>query len=147
EDERLLTGKGRYARFAALLGYDLVANPDLLLDVKIAASVMVIGLVQGEFTGVKLADGVPDFVAARACVNGDGAANGKKIAGYAEKFLAALKGGLSDAAAPDAAPGSKPESKPIPVEPLPPAKGAGASWIIFIIAALAFATAVFFVRF
>ena len=143
-----LTGKGRYARFSALVGYGLVGNPELLLDVKIAAAVLVIGLVRGEFTGRRLADGVPDFVAARACVNGDGRANGKKIAGYAKKFLAALKGGLSDVAKPDAPPEPKPQPVPIPVEPLPPAKGGGLGKItLFIILALAAAGAIFFVRF
>jgi putative chitinase len=113
-----ITGKGNYAKFGKLLGLDLVGNPDKVLEVETAADILVQGLVRGLFTGKKLADGVPDFIAARATVNGDVAANGKKIAGYAEKFLTALA--EADLSAP--APMPRPTPKPAPVPTDEPAK-------------------------
>ena len=95
-----ITGKGGYARFGKLLGLDLVGNPDKVLEVDVAAAILVLGLVRGLFTGKKLADGVPDFVEARRTVNADVKANGAKIARYAEAFLAALKDGGSASPAP-----------------------------------------------
>lgn len=99
-----ITGKGNYAKFGKLLGLDLVGNPDKVLEVDVAAAILVIGLVRGLFTGIKLADGVPDFIAARRAVNADVAANGKLIAGYAEKFLTALKAGAAAEPTPPAVP-------------------------------------------
>ena len=95
-----ITGKGNYAKFGKLFGLDLVGNPDKVLEVDIAAAILVLGLVRGLFTGIKLADGVPDFIEARRTVNADVKANGKLIAGYAEKFLAALKAGADAEPAP-----------------------------------------------
>jgi putative chitinase len=95
-----ITGKGNYAKFGKLLGLDLVGNPDKVLEFDIAAAILVIGLVRGLFTGVKLADGVPNFIEARRAVNADVAANGKLIAGYAEKFLVALNAGAAAEPAP-----------------------------------------------
>lgn len=141
-----ITGKGNYAKFSKLLGVDLVANPDRVLEVEIAADILVLGLVRGLFTGKKLADGVPDFVSARATVNGDGAANGKKIADHAEAFLAALA--EADLSAP--APMPQPAPKPAPAPTAEPAKrGAGAArWsIIITLIVLAVIAAAFFVRF
>jgi putative chitinase len=113
-----ITGKGNYAKFSKLLGVDLVGNPDKVLEVDIAADILVLGLVRGLFTGKKLADWVPDFIAARATVNGDVAANGKKIAGYADMFLAALT--EADLSAP--APKPRPTPKPAPAPSAEPAK-------------------------
>jgi putative chitinase len=107
-----ITGKGNYAKFSKLLGLDLVGNPDLVLEVEVAANILVLGLVRGLFTGKKLADGVPDFVEARRTVNADVAANGKKIAGYAEKFLAALAEADLSAPAPEPQPTPKPAPAP-----------------------------------
>lgn len=143
-----ITGKGNYAKFGKLLGLDLVGNPDLVLDVEVAASILVIGLVQGMFTGRKLADGVPDFVAARRTVNADVAANGAKIAVYAEKFSAAL--GLAENAAPDPTPANPPKPAPAPPQNPPQrerqAMNIGAAFI-FIIILLAVLAAIFLVRF
>ena len=134
-----ITVKSAYASLGKLLGIDLIGNPDAVLDVEVAAAILVLGLVQGLFTGRKLADGVPDFVEARRVVNGDFKANGAMIAGYAEKFLAALNaGGSAQPAthAPSDAPLPPPKpAAPIPLHPLPPP--ASSNWFISLLAALA----------
>lgn len=89
-----ITGKANYERFADLLGVDLVGNPDLAMTPKIAARILVMGMAHGLFTGKRLSDyigpGKTDYVNARRIINSDVAANGKKIAGHAEKFAAAI---------------------------------------------------------
>lgn len=134
-----ITGKGAYARLGKLLGIDLVGNPDAVLEVDVAAAILVLGLVQGLFTGRKLADDVPDFVDARRVVNGDVKANGALIAGYAEKFLAAIGDGVSAPPATQAPPDAPlppvtiPETIPVVPLPDPPAS----NWFISLLAALA----------
>lgn len=118
-----ITGKGNYAKFGKLLGLDLVGNPDLVLKVDVAAAILVLGLMRGLFTGRKLAEGVPDWFAARATVNADGKANGAKIGRYADAFEAALKAGEVAS-----------KAKPTPTAPTQaPAK---ANWLAAIIAAI-----------
>lgn len=73
-----------------LLGIDLVNNPDLALEAPTAASILVIGSLQGLFTGKGLGDyittGRPvEFINARRVINGTDKAH--LIAGYADKFL------------------------------------------------------------
>jgi putative chitinase len=89
-----ITGKDLYRRLSKLVGIDLVANPDAALEVTTAAKILVVGLVQGLFTGKKLADYITpakaDFKNARATVNADVKANGGKIADYAVTYLNAL---------------------------------------------------------
>lgn len=148
-----ITGKGAYARLGKLLGIDLVGNPDAVLDVDVAAAILVLGLVRGLFTGRKLADGVPDFVEARRVVNGDVKANGAMIAGYAEKFLAALNaGGLSQPgthAPPDAPMPPQAPAAPIPVVPPPASNKSGPpiGLVITIILIGLAAAGLFFIRF
>jgi putative chitinase len=90
-----ITGRDLYARLSELIGVDLVGNPDRALDPDIAAHVLVVGMRDGLFTGKRLSDYInaskTDYVNARRIINADVAANGKKIAGYAEKFRAALR--------------------------------------------------------
>lgn len=89
-----ITFKDNYEWASELTGVNLVANPELASDPEIASKVLIVGMVAGKFTGKKLADFITakerNYVAARAIINADVAANGKKIAGYAEKFRAAL---------------------------------------------------------
>ena len=99
-----LTGKTNYKRATAelrKLGYDvdLVANPDLAMRPDVAAVVMVLGMLQGWFTGRKLSDdlpsrgpaGVSQFVASRDIINGkDRQAD---VASYAIDFQTALQAG------------------------------------------------------
>lgn len=126
-----ITGRENYAKFARLLGVDIEASPDKALDVGTAAAILVIGSVRGLFTGRALVAGVPDYRAARAVINADGKANGALIAGYAEKFEAALKVGWSTTPAKKT--GTQPGSAP---------PATSTNWLSDLLAAIA----AFFVR-
>lgn len=90
-----ITGKGNYRNWSNELGVDLVQHPELAATPDVAAQVAVEGMDKGSFTGVSLYDFVnpamemPDFIRARAVINGDVAKNGINIAklakGYAGK--------------------------------------------------------------
>lgn len=90
-----ITGKGMYEKFGKLMSIDLVGNPDLALQPKIASRILVVGMRDGLFTGKKLADfikpGEVDYVGARAIINADVKANGQKVASYANRFRSALR--------------------------------------------------------
>lgn len=66
---------------------DLVKNPDLALDPKIAVHILVVGMSEGWFTGKRLGD-FTSYVSMRAVVNGSDKA--ALIAGHAEVFEDAL---------------------------------------------------------
>ena len=90
-----LTWKVNYAKAEKELGYKLVSNPDLALDPKVAAAVMVRGMQEGWFTGKKLSHYFTfasatraEFAQARRIINGTDKA--ELIAGYALKFQDAL---------------------------------------------------------
>lgn len=87
-----ITGRGLYARFSKIIGADLVANPDLALQLDVAVKILFEGMLGGLFTGKKVADyihgPVCDFVNARRVVNGTDKA--QIIAAAAKKFNAAL---------------------------------------------------------
>lgn len=93
-----LTFKSNYEKAGKALGYNLVANPDLVLDPTIAAQILYRGCLEGWFTGKKLSDYINanpgpgndeiGYIAARRVVNGTDKA--KLIAGYAAAFEAAL---------------------------------------------------------
>jgi putative chitinase len=123
-----ITGKDLYRRLSKLVGIDLVANPDAALEVGVAAKILVVGLMQGLFTGKKLADYITpakaDFKGARATVNADGKANGQKIADYAVTYLNALATASPAVPAPKPPPAAEttaPKPTPIPTSTLPPA--------------------------
>lgn len=88
-----LTWKENYDKMGALVGADLVNNPDLVMEHKYAYPVMSIGMRKGIFTGKKLSDyelspvGY-NFKGARKIINGTDKAS--LIAGYAEVFKEAL---------------------------------------------------------
>ena len=70
------SGAYNYNRFARDVRVAIDLNPKLLLDKKVAAKVLVFGVLNGRFTGVKIdkfipAAGTPDFAGARRAVNGD----------------------------------------------------------------------------
>jgi putative chitinase len=73
-------------------GVDLENNPDLALRPDLAAKIMMIGMQDGMFTGLKLSDfftpHATDFLNARHIVNGSDCE--AQIAAYARNFLAAL---------------------------------------------------------
>lgn len=84
-----LTHKANYETASKKLGIDLVADPDKAMIPEVAAIILVRGMVEGWFTGKKLADYPNDFVLSRAIVNGKDRAG--DIAAYAYTFLAGLE--------------------------------------------------------
>lgn len=119
-----LTGRANYTKFGTLIGIDLIANPDKLLDPAIGAKVLVTGMIGGLFTGKKLSDYFTatkrDATHARAIVNGDVAANGPKIAGYWGRFVAALGVPTMTITPVPPAPAPSPIKSPAPVStPIP----------------------------
>lgn len=103
-----ITGRRNYKLASGIVGADLVAHPDLALQPNIAARIIVDGMVRGWFTGKSMADYGSDYVAMRRVVNGTDKA--ELIAGYAEKFEAALR------ALPQPVADLPPPPVPIPVE-------------------------------
>ena len=91
-----ITGYENYAKFGEYLHADLVGNPDLALDVIIGANILVVGMVEGMFTGRSITQyiysytGKRDFINARRVINSDVARVGKQIAEDAKKFLQLL---------------------------------------------------------
>ena len=87
-----LTWDYNYKKMGAVVGVDLVKNPDRALDLKNAIPIMFVGMMQGIFTGKKLADYFSktseDWVNARRIINGLDKAN--LIAGHAKKFYSAI---------------------------------------------------------
>ena len=86
-----LTWLDNYKRAEDELGAPFVADPELALDPKHAADIMIKGMTQGWFTGKRLAQyfgSKNDPVNARRIINGTDKAN--LIAGYYEKFLKAI---------------------------------------------------------
>jgi putative chitinase len=51
-----LTGRGNYTNWKKKLGVDLVGNPDLAMDAKVAVRIMFEGMEEGSFTGKKFGD-------------------------------------------------------------------------------------------
>jgi peptidoglycan hydrolase-like protein with peptidoglycan-binding domain len=84
-----LTWKTNYAKYAQILGIDLVNNPDLALNGNTALFVLVHGFKTGTFTGRTITEFInvhqTDFVSARRCINGRDRAH--DIAQLAEKYL------------------------------------------------------------
>ena len=74
------------------LKLDLINNPDLLLDNKVSARVLVHGILEGSFTGVGINRYVTnlktDYVNARRIINGVDKAN--EIASIATQFEKAI---------------------------------------------------------
>ncbi|NTI92296.1 hypothetical protein G6L78_01490 [Agrobacterium rhizogenes] len=83
-----ITGRDNYAK------YGIADDPDKALDAAKAIEILFDGMINGRFTGKKLADyfsaTVTDWTGARKIINGtDRAAD---VAGYAKKFAAAIEG-------------------------------------------------------
>lgn len=87
-----LTWLENYREWSQRLGVDLCKNPDLALDPKISARILVEGSKLGTFTGKKLSTYINgakrDFKNARRIINGVDKAF--LIATYANRFLRAL---------------------------------------------------------
>jgi putative chitinase len=87
-----LTGRANYRKMSAVTGADLVAAPDRALELPIATQIMFYGMINGSFTGKKLAgyfDGpAEDWVNARKIINGTDKAS--TIADYGHRYYAAI---------------------------------------------------------
>ncbi len=87
-----ITFKANYRKLGDAIGVDLVADPDLALGLDVAVQIIFYGMLNGSFTGRKLADYFnktkSDWVNARRIVNGLDRADA--IAGYGNIYYAAL---------------------------------------------------------
>jgi putative chitinase len=100
-----LTWKNNYRRVGDLIGIDLVSSPDRALEPANAATILILGMEEGWFTGRGLADyfsaSRAEWMQARRIVNGLDQAG--LIAGYGRRFFAAMRdveGRLSPSAQP-----------------------------------------------
>lgn len=87
-----ITHKANYQRVGERIGANLVASPSYALEPRYAVKILVRGMVEGLFTGKKLADYITpaykDYVNARRIVNGTDKA--QEIALLAEQYESAL---------------------------------------------------------
>lgn len=87
-----LTGRRNYQDWSDRLGEDLVGNPDLALDTRVATRIIFEGMRLGTFTGKKLGDYFntqrADWKGARRIINGQDKA--ELIQSYALKYYAAI---------------------------------------------------------
>jgi hypothetical protein len=122
-----LTGRANYAKAGAKLGLDLIRLPDLALVPANAAQILVVGMLDGWFTGKSLSSYITlsssDFVNARRIINGMDRAD--LIAGYAKEYDALLKAEGYEADPQPAQPAS-PAPVPAPAAPSAPVKAPAA---------------------
>lgn len=87
-----LTWKDNYVKMAKVVGQDLVAKPELALDLNVATQILFYGMLNGSFTGKKLSDYFTpdrdDWRGARKIINGLDKAD--LIADYGRRYYAAL---------------------------------------------------------
>lgn len=87
-----ITGRRNYTDWSQRLGVDLVGNPDLAKDPRIASRILVEGMMRGTFTGRGLGsyvgNGRADFHNARRVVNGTDHAG--SIAQTAQRLMSAM---------------------------------------------------------
>jgi len=87
-----LTWKANYAKMAKVVGVDLVNQPERALELGVATTVLFFGMMNGSFTGKKLADyfgpDVDDWPNARRIINGTDKAN--LIADYGHRYYGAI---------------------------------------------------------
>jgi len=105
-----LTWEANYRKMTKKLGFDLLTNPDKAMDFVIAYHILVVGMVDGDFTRHALADfwegpDQYDYTGARRIVNGTDKQN--TIAGYAFAFEDILEASLKVAV---------PDPEPVPKE-------------------------------
>lgn len=105
-----LTWDYNYRKMGALIGVDLLGNPDLALRPDIASKILFEGMIRGSFTGKKLADyfsgATADWTNARRIINATDRA--AEIGNYGKQFFAALSGAQVATVA------AKPIPQPVP---------------------------------
>jgi hypothetical protein len=88
-----ITHRENYATMSRVVGHDLVAEPDLALRLDVAATILVVGMSEGLFSGAKLGDFFSgmraDWTGARRIVNGRDRA--RAIGAKAQIFDAAIR--------------------------------------------------------
>jgi putative chitinase len=120
-----LTWKANYQKLAKVVLADLVNQPDLALDPKISAQILIQGMLRGLFTGKRLSayfnGSKADWTGARRVVNGTDRA--AEIADASQRFFAALDKADAELPAPPMPQPKQPEiiSMKIDVTSLPPA--------------------------
>lgn len=89
-----LTLYDNYLKFEKLLNIPLTTHPELMLENEVDLQVLFIGMIQGLYTGAKLADyfndRITDWYNARKIVNSNDKKTYKTIADYAQIFYSAL---------------------------------------------------------
>jgi putative chitinase len=87
-----LTWRDNYAKMSKVVGLDLVCQPERALELGVATTILFHGMINGSFTGKKLADYFApekdDWRGARRIVNGTDKAD--LIADYGRRYYAAL---------------------------------------------------------
>lgn len=88
-----LTWEANYLKAGKKIGVDLIKDPDAAMQPDHAAKILVLGMVEGWFTGKKLSDYITlntsEFVSARRIINGTD--KDDEIAALALKYDAELK--------------------------------------------------------
>lgn len=127
-----ITGRRNYTMWARRLGVDILTNPSLAERVDLAAIILIDGMIEGTFTGKKLAD-FRDYKQMRRVVNGMDRSD--RIATYAIEYEQALRESKYEKPAPvlPEEPALTPQP---PVAPLPenPTNG---SWLVALFKAIA----------
>lgn len=117
-----LTWLENYKRASKELGVDFVANPKLLLVPEYAVKILVIGMLEGWFTGKKLSHYITlqksDFTNARRIINGTDRMH--EIAAIAQDYDARLKEDGYGLIVPKPRPRPEPEAPPSISAPPPP---------------------------
>lgn len=88
-----LTHRRNYEAMSEVTGIDLVAQPDRAMEMAPAVTILIEGMLRGNFAGHRLCDHLneekEDWVNARRIVNGTDRA--EKLAEYGRTFLAAIR--------------------------------------------------------
>ena len=140
-----LTWEENYLKAGKKIGVDLIKNPDAAMEPKNAVKILVIGMIEGWFTGKKLSDYITlqksQFSAARRIINGTDKKT--EIAALARKYDKELKAagyGVTERHEGLIA-GGKDTPRPMPPKstkptPTPPQKPKASGWVAILKAIL-----------